>query len=356
VIVNASVLGCHALIVTDVDPGIQVVELNMTLDEAIEQANSILGVQQREYGPKLPFLQREQDRHSVFECLEWLWSVVSQPVLNALGYTSTPGDSEQWPRVWWCPTGPLTVLPLHAAGIHPRNAIGQPRLVDIVPGRVISSYTPTLAALSRARRSSQRRQIRQLAVGMPHTPHHKPLPAVETELAVLAKYLRPPEFAEHLLPPRATRKAVLTDLPDYPWVHLACHGGQNYVDPSRSAFALNDGPLTIADLAALRINDADFAYLSACQTAAGDTRLPDEAVHLAAAMQLIGYRHVIATMWTVADSPSPEVADAVYSQLVVSGQPDAAEAAKALHVAITALRQRFADNPLIWAPYIHLGA
>jgi hypothetical protein len=50
----------------------------------------------------------------------------------------------------------------------------------------------------------------------------------------------------------------------------------------------------------------------ACQTATGSVRHLDEAIHLAAAMQFLGYRHVIATMWTIADlarlrraSPTP---------------------------------------------------
>jgi CHAT domain len=49
----------------------------------------------------------------------------------------------------------------------------------------------------------------------------------------------------------------------------------------------------------------DLAFLSACQTAAGSVRLLDEAIHLAAAMQFVGYRHVIATLWTIDDSQAP---------------------------------------------------
>jgi CHAT domain-containing protein len=73
-------------------------------------------------------------------------------------------------------------------------------------------------------------------------------------------------------------------------------------------------------------------------------------------MQFLGYRHVIATMWTIADSPAPHVADAVYAALATDGTPDAGDTAQALHQAIHALRKQDPTNPILWAPYTHLGA
>lgn len=171
---------------------------------------------------------------------------------------------------------------------------------------------------------------------MSTTPGQNPLPAVSGELQVLAEYLPPPHRARHLVAEHATSAAVLGALADYPWVHLACHAYQNQSDPGDSAFALWDGPLTLTDLTALRIRHAELAFLSACQTAAGDTRLLDEAIHLAAAMQLLGYRHVIATLWTIADAPTPDVVTAVYNKLTRTGRPDASLAAEALHHAVEA--------------------
>ena len=80
--------------------------------------------------------------------------------------------------------------------------------------------------------------------------------------------------------------------------------------------------LTVADLIAQPTQRRDLAFLSACQTAASGARHLDEAIHLAAAMQFLGYRHVIATLWTIADLPSPKVADTCYTALTVDGQPD----------------------------------
>jgi CHAT domain-containing protein len=190
--------------------------------------------------------------------------------------------------------------------------------------RVVSFYTPTLTALARARRPAPDAPVRQLAVGMSRTPGLPPLPAVSAELDVLATHF-PPDVGHHQLAgPLATRADVLTAIAARSWVHLSCHASQQHADPTSSGFALWDGTLTVADLAAQPARHGDLAFLSACQTAAGSVLQTDEAIHLASAMQFFGYRHVIATMWTIADSPAPRVADAFYTAL----RPDATRSAK----------------------------
>jgi CHAT domain-containing protein len=148
---------------------------------------------------------------------------------------------------------------------------------------------------------------------------------------------------------------VLTAIATHYWAHLACHASQEHDDPAHSGFALWDGALTITDLAGLPTQRRDLAFLSACQTATGGVRHLDEAIHLSAAMQFLGYRHVIATMWTIADSPAPHVAGSVYGTLTQGGGPDSSRSAEALHQAIHSLRRIAPTNPLLWAPYIHLG-
>jgi CHAT domain-containing protein len=81
-------------------------------------------------------------------------------------------------------------------------------------------------------------------------------------------------------------------------LHLACHGVQHTV-PLKSSFILEDGALSIWDLMKLDLPQAALAFLSACQTAKGDSSQPDQAVHLAASMLFCGFRSVIATMWCV---------------------------------------------------------
>jgi CHAT domain len=91
----------------------------------------------------------------------------------------------------------------------------------------------------------------------------------------------------------------------------------------------------------------DLAFLSACQTAKGSVRHLDEAIHLAAAMQFVGYQHVIATMWTIADPPAPHVADTVCTALNQGGRPDPDRSAAPSATSTPPIR--------CMAPYIHFG-
>ncbi len=356
VIVNASSYGCHALIV---DPGREQPRVailpDLSLEAAAEHANELLAALAGADDPGRSFLDQEKDRRAVLDVLDWLWDVIGGPVLTAVGYTGAPGAGSPWPRVWWCPTGPLAALPIHAAGHHPRLRTTATGSADSVPDRVISSYTPTLTALARARQPAPAAPVRHLTVGMPDAPGLPPLPAVPAELKVLAAHFPPGRNNHQLTGPQATRAEVLAAIAGHSWVHLACHAGQQDADPARSGFALWDGTATIADLAAQPGQIRDLAFLSACQTAAGSARHIDEAIHLAAAMQFLGYRHVIATMWTIPDSPAPRVADTFYTALEPHGQPDPGQTAEALHHAIGALRQADPTDPPLWAPYIHLG-
>ena len=380
VIVNISGQGSHALIVPPAtgshpDPAVLVVDLPAaSIDTVAEQASILLGALDRTADPATDFETKEHDRHAVFTVLAWSWQAITEPVLTALGHTHTPRENiEDWPRVWWCPTGPAIVLPLHAAGRHPRTttqyaAMGEAAaLADTVAGRVISSYTPTLSTLTQARARPAPGRVRQLAVGVPEAPGYIPgagsLPGVPAELQVLASYLPTPEHATQLLGLTANHQAVLEALPAHSWLHLSCHAVQRPADASLSAFLLHDRPLTLGDLAALNLRDIDLAYLAACQTATGDLRLLDEALHLAGALQLVGYRHVLATLWSISDAAAPFMAGIIYAHFLhpdpdrpsPTDRPQAARAPYALHDAVTRLRQACPGEPLLWAPYIHLG-
>jgi CHAT domain-containing protein len=82
-------------------------------------------------------------------------------------------------------------------------------------------------------------------------------------------------------------------------MHIACHGIQDHEDATRSGFGLGDGRLSISDLMQLEIKTGFLAFLSACETAKGSKDQPDQAMHLAAAMLFVGFKSVIATMWSI---------------------------------------------------------
>ncbi|SER29354.1 CHAT domain-containing protein [Actinokineospora terrae] len=286
-------------------------------------------------------------RQTLVSMLRWLWDTAAGPVITALDSLDGPVRH----RVWWCPTGPLAMLPLHAAGRYGSSTPAGKRR-PTVPDRTLSSYTTDLGALIRSRRAGTGDVSRLLAVGVPERAGRAPLPAVVDELKRIAATV---PGTRTLLGADATPAAVLAELPAHPWVHFACHATQDLDHPGDSALHLHDGDLSVLRLAAHDLTGAELAYLSACHTAGGSVRLADETVHLAAALQLAGFRHVIATQWPVSDPVAAAAADSVYRHLVVDGRPRSADAALALAATTAALRARHPDQPDKWAPFVHIG-
>ncbi|MFI0799177.1 CHAT domain-containing protein [Amycolatopsis lurida] len=294
-------------------------------------------------------------KQTVHATLEWLWDTVAEPVLTRLGYT---GHDEPLPRLWWCPTGSLTLLPLHAAGYHdPADTPAGRTVID----RVVSSYTPTLRALAKANTASAVKPAdrRILVVSMPETPPVPgspamcPLPGARAEAEFVS---RAPSFNGTVrVADTATHAAITADLRTHAYAHFACHGGQNLRQPSTGSLYLWDKPLSVLEVAELDLEHAELAYLSACSTAIGGTDLPDEAIHLAAALQLAGYRQVIATLWTITDRTAAEVAEAMYTGLLGPSGLRLDDTAHLLHRTVRALRDSAPRNPAIWAPYVHFG-
>src|SRR5262249_26971030 len=159
--------------------------------------------------------ERELMEQGLGTVLRWCWDRIAEPVLARLGLTGPPEGV--WPRLWWCPTGPLTLLPLHAAGQHEFPG-------DAVVDRVVSSYTPTLRALREARRErdltglNQPVQDRLLIVAMPETKGQPALPNVRREVATLAGL---PGIATTVLEGRAATVAKVRDaLAAHRWAHF----------------------------------------------------------------------------------------------------------------------------------------
>ncbi|MDN3027160.1 CHAT domain-containing protein [Streptomyces sp. S.PB5] len=281
-------------------------------------------------------------RMRIRAALDWLWTAVTAPVLDRLPDSETSTQR----RVWWCPTGPLAVFPLHAAG----PATETTAVID----HVVSSYTPTLRALIRARqRPAPHDAPRLLLMAVPDAPHQHHLPQAVPEVERIAAA----HPAQYTLVTRdqATRQRALEELPRHTWAHFSCHGGQDFSRPSRGGLFLADGMLTVHDMAEQTSSQAELAFLSACQTAIGGTGLLDESIHLAAALATIGFRHVIATLWSIYDSTSPEVAAQVYTALRHSGTAAPRSVAEALHKALLHMRKSHPNQLTVWAPYIHIG-
>lgn len=173
-----------------------------------------------------------------------------------------------------------------------------------------------------------------------------------TEVSQLETTVGPSCEVVHLSGTNATSDAVLEEMKKATWVHFACHAFQHVSLPLKSAFLLTGTErLELSDIIRTRLPHAEFAFLSACQTATGDASHPDESVHLAAAMQLAGFRSVVATMWNIEDRNAPHVAQNVYERLMKGER-----AGHALHHAMRKIRKEVGErNFRTWVPYIHVG-
>ncbi|MET8897091.1 CHAT domain-containing protein [Streptomyces albogriseolus] len=353
-----------ALVLTgDPDDPVSVVPLpDLRESEVAERVRTMRAALDRSVDPSADPAARRTAQEEVLDVLAWLWDTAAGPVLTALGYTATPAPGQAWPRLWWCPVGGLTHLPLHAAGHH-RDLLGPDdaphrRSPRTVPDRVISSYTATVRGLLHARAARTERAgraasaVRTAVVTVPEAPEAGPLPGATAEAELIARLI---PGATVLTEP--TRATVIGTLQDHGIVHFACHHRPARIDPWQGTLLLPDhrtDPLTVSDVSALRL-EGGLAYLSACSTMV--TRLADEALHLSGAFQLAGYPHVVGTLWPVGDRPAQQLAADFYGRLTRDGRhpPDLRGSAAALHHAVRALRSKYPRTPTMWAAHTHTG-
>jgi hypothetical protein len=365
VFVNVSRFRSDALILTsDASHPVRVVPLPAVTEEEITRRANALdeAVEASAAGSQARQRQGQQELSGI---LAWLWDAVTAPVLEELGFSSTPEPDQDWPRVWWCPVGEMALFPLHAAGHHGDTAKAASNAPHTqrraVLDRVVSSYTPTVRALQYARRSrsiSAARADGALIVAMPETPLASALPGAEAEADLVSRLI---PGSKILAVADATRENVLAALPHHRFAHLSCHGITDLRNPAASRLLLRDhedSPLTVAGLAALRLTGAELAFLSACSTSGTSQNLIDEAVHITAAFLLAGYQNVIGTLWPVLDEAAWRITEQFYTRMTNAGTREtrSVEAARILHNATRDLRNHYPHEPARWAGFIHAGA
>jgi len=331
--------------------------------------------------------------------IEWLWDVVAGPVLDKLGFadSSTNLTLDELPRVWWIPTGLLGRLPIHAAGYHDQNGGRNTVLHKVISSHSTSvtslltarrnpigtcTTTPTTTPPDSSKsldhgnptnKQPQPQKLRHaLLIAMSQTPNQRPLPYVSQEIQDVENILLSMGFDTRKPSPFPRKHAVLSRWKSCSIFHFAGHGTADPYNPSQSRLLLHDwqtDPLTVDDLRdgwnrdysrALNWDDefltspiakdarlgseagpesaAPFlAYLSACSSGTAEVDvLSDEAVHLASAFQLAGFRNVVASLWDVKDSQCARVARTLYSTLAREGLTDDA-VARGLHLAVLEL-------------------
>ncbi|KAJ7209887.1 CHAT domain-containing protein, partial [Mycena rebaudengoi] len=288
--------------------------------------------------------------------LSWVWTCIVQPIYVALNAVSSTHlvkciiihffflqNGITSGRLWWCPTGDFTGLPLHAADS---------------ADTFIQSYTPSLGALLEANSKTPSTDPPHIGlVGVTHTgpQRDQELPGVEEEITRISSIAGEQYQVQSLIGEKATVASVKQTLHDCAWMHLACHGEQNIMEPPKSCLQLYGGTLELETILQMSLPDAEFVFLAACQTAKGDAGLVNESFHLGGGFIAAGFQGAIATMWSMMDEDGPVVAETIYSHLLGSGhRPQASDAAKALQLAVRRLRDAGVPYER-WVPFIHLG-
>ncbi|KAF3808316.1 hypothetical protein GCG54_00006937 [Colletotrichum gloeosporioides] len=393
VLINSSGFRCDAfLIETDTIRSIRLPKLHHP--DVKRKVDSLTSI--RSHYPS-----HQKTRDEMFSILEWLWDVAVCPILDTLGFRKFPMNNN-WPRIWWIPTGELSSLPLHAAGRHASFS------TDTALDRVVSSYSPSVRALLHARR--QIRTARNLMidhallVSMTTTPECSNLRFAKNEVEKLESLL--PTTMKRTRLEQPCSKDVLRGLEECSIFHFAGHGKSHLSNPSKSSLLTRDWQehmLTVEDLMNLNLNKGDVPaikqyyhhhHLSACSTNKSHSAdLQDEAIYLVTACQLAGFKHVIGSLWETSDRYSVEVAEEVYRTIYTLDKAgDDTSISLGVHKAARRLRditsleherkctnpsdsteheneelesrngrvlkskgKSKGSNPLIWAAYIHVG-
>ncbi|KAG1908830.1 uncharacterized protein F5891DRAFT_1168805 [Suillus fuscotomentosus] len=169
IIVNASQYHCDALIVLSDEYPVHV-PIDITQTEVADLSSKFQSLS-KEFGSL-------ETQLKLVSILRKIRHGVVGPVVQALKISNIRHDS----RIWWCPTAEFTLLPLHAAGAYEKKR-------DSLSHIYISSYTPTLATLVRARRQVSRDGSLQHFAVIVQGNGGKPLECVAPEVAVVAKRL-----------------------------------------------------------------------------------------------------------------------------------------------------------------------
>lgn len=360
-IFNVTHVGSDALLITE--NNIQVLPLpQLILQDLQEYVSRDMGGNRSRRDAKLVSIDgssnvtEEIKKNTQAESMRWIWDVAVKPVLGKLGLLWQHRPPPVLPCLWWVGGGLMALLPLHAAGEH---SLGS---TENTMAHVISSYAPTLKALQFARKKTwvppMAKKSKVLVVVMHKTPGHDDL-NVADEIAAIRQHIGSSASVEVLEGPTVT--AVLDEVIDSSMVHFACHGFLDTERPSKSALLVGTGSveeLRLKDLQQLDHQLAQVAYLSACSTAEiGARNFIDESIHLASTFQVVGFRHVIGTLWGAYDRAAVVVAAKFYEHLLKQDLNTVSSVPRALHRAVLDLKAKDgnSDNISLWAPFIHMG-
>ena len=177
-----------------------------------------------------------------------------------------------------------------------------------------------------------------------------PLHNVETELATIRSQVK----GQSLLNQRFTSENLqtLVDAEPAAVIHLATHG--QFSSNPQDTFLLSwDRRIGLDDLSQMLSTGQrgiELLILSACKTAAGDSRAT---LGLAGVAIQSGARSTIASLWNVNDLATSELMGNLYRNLAESGQVGRAQALRQAQIQL--LHTPGYQAPVYWAAYVLVG-
>lgn len=151
-----------------------------------------------------------------------------------------------------------------------------------------------------------------------------------------------------------TLQNIKEKLPSYSYLHLATHGQfssnpqDTYLVAWQEKIGVQQLEQLILERTSNRSKGLDLLFLSACQSAKGDSR---SELGLAGLATQAGAKNAIATLWQV-NSRSTSLLAAGFYQRIAKGQPYA----QALQQAqLELMHSKDYKHPYFWAPFVLLG-
>jgi hypothetical protein len=363
VVVNVTQLRSDVFLVTST--GVRAIPLpDLPQLDLLEKLDSLFGTQRVTVG--VPSSRKDRNLR-LRDFLGWLWDHAVKSILTELSLLEKPASHLE--RLFWVTNGLASYCPFHAAG---RYEAG---ITDNAPNHIISTYATSIRALRYCRErkalSLITKGLAPLVIAMDRTIGQLDLKASAEAIAIEESFKSasslPPDIKHH-----PSKEEALAQMGDRRIVHFACHGYADNRNPSESHLLLRDAllpgqpdKLSVAEIVKANNSAARLAYLSACSTAENAVpELLDENIHIAGTFQMVGFTHVIGTLWSVGDRAAVATAASFYRHLFRQRDESDTAIAFALHEAVRDLREKRApgsrvkpaEDVLTWVPFVHFGA
>ena len=310
-----------------------------TLQELVISARKRIGARGRQEFSEHHFEQLAEDDQG----LKMLYHLLIDPVIDLL-----PKNAKK--RVIFIPQGPLFFVPFSALrGLDGKYLIEHHTIL----------ISPSIQILELTRQYQQRRGHsklpKALIVGNPLMPTVSSeklpnLPGARREALEIAKLLQ----SSALIGKHAVKAAVIPLMARAQIIHFATHGllddfsGQGIPGAIALAPSANDnGLLHSGEIMKMEIK-AELAVLSACNTGHGKVT-GDGIIGLARSFILAGVPSIIASLWSVPDSPTSFLMTNFYKYYLRTY-----DKALSLRLATLATMQHY-PNPCDWAGFALIG-